>query len=83
LGRAFPNRAGLANLSHAILFALWHVPKALIFSPINPLLGALLLAVVTGTAGFGWGWQVRHDGTLAWSTLHHWLLLSAMSLFGL
>jgi hypothetical protein len=80
---ALPGRAGLANLLHAALFALWHVPKALIFSPINPLVGALMLASVTGLAGFGWGWQARHDRTIAWSALHHWFLLSVMSLFGL
>jgi len=81
--RMLPGRPGAANLTHAALFALWHVPKAMVFSPINPFLGALMLAGVTGMAGFGWGWQVRHDGTIVWSTLHHWLLLSVMSLFGL
>jgi len=81
--RMFPGRPGAANLAHAALFGLWHVPRAMIFSPINPFLGALMLAGVTGMAGFGWGWQVRHDGTIGWSTLHHWLLLSVMSLFGL
>jgi predicted Abi (CAAX) family protease len=81
--RALAGRPGMANLSHAALFALWHVPKAIIFSPINPLLGAGMLALVTGLVGFGWGWQVRHDGTIAWSTLHHWVLLAVMSLFGL
>jgi hypothetical protein len=80
--RALPGRPAAANLTHAALFALWHVPKALIYSPINPLVGALMIATVTGVAGFGWGWQVRHDGTISWSTLHHWLLLSVMSLFG-
>jgi Type II CAAX prenyl endopeptidase Rce1-like len=82
LHRSLPGRPAAANLAHAALFALWHVPKALIYSPINPLVGALILAIVTGVAGFGWGWQVRHDGTISWSTLHHWLLLSVMSLFG-
>ncbi len=81
--RMFPGRPGAANLAHAALFGLWHVPRAMIFSPINPFLGALMLVEVTGMAGFGWGWQVRHDGTIGWSTLHHWLLLSVMSLFGL
>jgi len=81
--RMFPGRPAAANLAHTTLFALWHVPKALIFSPINPFLGALMLAVVTGLAGFGWGWQVRRDRTIGWSTLHHWLMLSVMSLFGL
>ncbi len=79
---ALPGRPAAANLIHALLFALWHVPKALIYSPINPLVGALMLATVTGVAGFGWGWQVRHDGTISWSTLHHWFLLSVISLFG-
>jgi hypothetical protein len=80
--RALPGRPAMANSLQAILFALWHVPKAFIYSPIDPFLGALMLGSVTLLGGFGWGWQVRQDETIVWSTAHHWLLLSIMSLFG-
>jgi hypothetical protein len=37
----------------------------------------------TSLAGLAWGWQVEHNRTVFWTTLHYSLLLMVMSLFGL
>lgn len=68
---------------HALLFGVWHVPRAYLSAPVDPLPGTLGVAFVTLIAGLGWGWQVQHDRTLVWAVTQHTLFLMIMSLFGL
>ena len=79
----FERRPVRAVALHAVLFALWHVPRVLMTAPVAPVPGAVAVAVVTFLAGMGWGWQVQHDRTLAWALAQHVLFLASMSLFGL
>jgi membrane protease YdiL (CAAX protease family) len=72
-----------ALILHAVLFGLWHVPLAYLVAPISPWVAVVALFVVTSLAGLAWGWQAQHDRTVAWTMLHHTLLLMLMSLFGL
>ena len=76
-------RPGLAVGLHAVLFALWHVPRSLMTAPVAPIPATIAITAVTFLAGVGWGWQVQHDRTLVWSLAQHVFFLMAMSLFGL
>jgi membrane protease YdiL (CAAX protease family) len=77
-GRIWP-----ALIIQAVLFGLWHVPLAYLAGPISPWVSVGALFLVTTFAGLAWGWQVWHDRTVAWSMVHHTILLMVMSLFGL
>jgi hypothetical protein len=67
----------------ALLFGLWHLPRAYQTAPITPWVGASMVGIVTFLAGLGWGWQVQHDRTIIWTSVQHVVFLLVMSLFGL
>ena len=74
-------RSGI--LLHAVLFGLWHLPRAYLASPINPFLGAAAVSIVTFLIGMGWGWQVDRDKTIFWVLVQHTLFLMILALYGL
>jgi membrane protease YdiL (CAAX protease family) len=82
LMRVFRRRPWPAILVHAVLFGLWHVPRALTTAPVAPVPATFAVAVATFLAGLGWGWQVQHDRTIVWTVAQHILFLMLMSLFG-
>lgn len=67
-----------ALIVHALLFAAWHLPTAVLAAPAPAVVG---IAVVTTINGILWGKQVQHDGTVMWVMIYHSLLLSVTSLF--
>jgi membrane protease YdiL (CAAX protease family) len=69
----------------AVLFGLWHAPKAYLGTPAgaSPWVGAIALSVVPFLAGLGWGWQVQRDRTIVWAMGQHIIFLMIMSLFGM
>jgi membrane protease YdiL (CAAX protease family) len=69
----------------AVLFGLWHAPKAYLSAPagVSPWVGVIALSVVTFLAGLGWGWQVQRDRTIIWAMGQHIIFLMIMSLFGM
>lgn len=74
---AFKSRPSLGNLTHAVLFALWHLPKA---SATAPLGGVVGVVIVTFLCGILWGSQVRRDGTVFWLMGYHAMILVVNSL---
>jgi membrane protease YdiL (CAAX protease family) len=66
-----PKRACLSLLVHALLFSLWHIGPLFVGAPIWAVLAVLLVPFL---CGLGWGWQVRHDGTVVWAMLQHSLI---------
>lgn len=64
-------RPGLALLLHALPFGLWHIAPLFVGAP------PWAVAAVMGVpflCGIGWGWQVRHDRTVAWEMVQHSLI---------
>jgi hypothetical protein len=61
-----------ATLLQAGLFSAWHVRAFLAVSP--P--AALAVLAVAFLASCLWGWLALKDGTIAWVTTHHALLLA-------
>jgi hypothetical protein len=74
----FTAQPSLAVGLHALFFALWHVPKALMVAPLGGVIGAV---VVTFVCGLLWGAQVQRDRTVLWLMGFHSLLLMGNSLF--
>ena len=52
----------------AILFGLWHAPKAFITVPSWI---SIILPLVTFGGGLLWGWQVQRDKTVVWAMGFH------------
>ena len=75
---AFKGRPLLANLTHALLFALWHVPKAALTAPLGGVIGVVM---VTFMCGLLWAKQVQRDGTVLWVMWYHSLILIGNSFF--
>jgi hypothetical protein len=67
LERLRPAHPSRMVLLQAGIFAVWHARAFRVVTP-APASGVLLLAFVAGAA---WGWQVRHDRTLAYAVLQH------------
>lgn len=65
------DRARLALVLQAALFALWHIR---VFEA-TAILPALAVLALTFGAGLAWGAQVQRDRTLVWSALEHTLFL--------
>jgi membrane protease YdiL (CAAX protease family) len=61
----------LALVLHAALFGLWHVGPFFVGAPIWAGLAVVLVPFVSG---IGWGWQVKHDGTVLWAMVQHSLI---------
>ena len=78
LERAMPQRQVLSLLMHNVLFVAWHLRT---FTLLPSLTAALVVATVLFLAGTAWALQVRHDGTILWSTAQHSLFLVVMSMF--
>jgi membrane protease YdiL (CAAX protease family) len=64
-------RPGLALILHAALFGLWHIGPLFVGAPLWAVIAVTLVPFVSG---IGWGWQVRHDGTVIWAMLQHSLI---------
>jgi membrane protease YdiL (CAAX protease family) len=64
-------RLRLALILHAALFGLWHVGPFFVGAPIWAVFAVVLVPFVSG---IGWGWQVKHDGTVLWAMVQHSLI---------
>jgi membrane protease YdiL (CAAX protease family) len=64
-------RPGLALVLHSVLFGLWHIAPLFLGAPIWAVLAVMLVPFLSG---LGWGWQVRHDGTVVWAMIQHSLI---------
>jgi len=76
--RTFRTKPFLALTIHALLFSLWHIPKASLTAPLGGVIGVVL---VTFICGILWGKQVQHDKTVVWIMVYHSLILIVNSLF--
>ncbi len=76
--RVLKGRLWPALLIHSALFAIWHIPNV---AREAPLAGVIGVVVVTFVVGCLWGLQAQRDRTVAWTMLHHTLLLAIQSLF--
>jgi membrane protease YdiL (CAAX protease family) len=67
----FKGRPMVALMVHAVLFALWHIGPLFLGAPPWAVLAIMAVPFV---CGIGWGWQVRHDGTVVWAMVQHSLI---------
>ncbi len=74
----FKTHPTLALILHSALFGLWHIAPLFMGAPL-PI--ALAIMLVPFICGIGWGWQVKHDGTVIWAMAQHSLILVMMSMF--
>lgn len=65
------SRPGLALVLHSVLFGLWHIAPLFLGAPVWAVLAVIMVPFLSG---LGWGWQVRHDGTVAWAMIQHSLI---------
>jgi membrane protease YdiL (CAAX protease family) len=64
-------RPRLALILHSALFGLWHIGPFFLGAPIW---AAFAVVLVPFMSGIGWGWQVKHDGTVLWAMVQHSLI---------
>lgn len=61
----------LALVLHAALFGLWHIGPFFVGAPVW---AAVAVVLVPFVSGIGWGWEVKHDGTVLWAMVQHSLI---------
>lgn len=76
--RLFHGRTWPALCVHSLIFVGYHLRT---FRSITSIQLCIMVGAVLFLAGVGWGRQSQMDRTVAWTTLHHSVFLTLMSVF--